>query len=924
MKTLVFLSFFIGGFLSYSQTTVIQGTVLDQNGQPVPGANIVIQGKAIGTVTDFDGNFVLDTSEEPPFTIVVSSIGFVSGMAQVTQNKQTISVTLNETETQLDEVVISASRTPERILESPVTVERMDAKTIKNVAAPSFYDALQNLKGVDINTSSLTFQSINTRGFAAFANTRFMQLVDGMDNASPALNFPLGNLLGMSELDVNTVELLPGASSALYGANAFNGIMFMTSKNPFNYQGISSYAKVGMTSSDNAGDNRFYDVGIRAAYAFSDKVAGKASVSLMDGTDWYATDYQDYDNPGFTRTNPDYNGLNIYGDEVATTLDFDELAAGALPIPVATDFGSARVSRTGYEERDLMDYDAQSLKADFALHIRPMANDFEIILNSKLGRGNTIYQGGNRYSIKDFFMQQHRLEVKNDNFFVRAYLTAEKAGNSYDSRFAAINLNRTWKPDQQWFEEYVGGFVGYLAGQGIFAPTDEQKAQAHAAARKTADTGRLVPGTPQYSSALSAVTTNPDLATGSRFQDNSKLYHIDGNYNFSHLTMDFADIMVGGSWREYSLNSGGTIYTDTNGPIIYNEYGAYLQLQKKMLEERLKFTGSMRYDKSQFFDGFVSPRVSFVYALDENKNHNVRASYQSGFRNPTTQDLFIGLNLGSAILVGSAPENLDRYTSPDLLLSTQGSIITGQSTVQLTGRDAYTNAFDRTSVQAGNPEPIVTDLVKPEKVTAYEVGYRGILGKLNIDFNTYYNSYDDFIATKIVLVPKYGQAGDNSLSLLALQNGDFQPFQTYTNSRADISSYGAGLGLSTQWQGFDVGVNYTYAKMDFDESSDPGFEPGFNTPEHKVKASVGKQDLFKNFGFNVDWRWNDYFLWQSSFADGYLPSRNIIDAQINYRVPKIKSTFKLGGSNIFGENYVSAPGAGTVGAQYYVSWIIIQ
>ena len=73
----------------------------------------------------------------------------------------------------------------------------------------------------------MTFQSVNTRGFATFANTRFVQLVDGMDNSTPALNFPIGNLVGMNEVDVQSVELLPGAASALYGANAFNGILFM-------------------------------------------------------------------------------------------------------------------------------------------------------------------------------------------------------------------------------------------------------------------------------------------------------------------------------------------------------------------------------------------------------------------------------------------------------------------------------------------------------------------------------------------------------------------------------------------------------------------------------------------------------------------------------------------------------------------------
>ena len=130
------------------------------------------------------------------------------------------------------------------------------------------------------------------------------------------------------------------------------------------------------------------------------------------------------------------------------------------------------------------------------------------------------------------------------------------------------------------------------------------------------------------------------LSTGSKFQDASKYYHADGNYNFSHLT-DFADIQLGGSYRRYSLNSSGTIYTDLDGPIEYSETGVYTQIQKELeLNENLdlKLTGSVRYDKSELFDGFFSPRLSAGFTV--NRNHNIRGSVQTGFRNPTTQDLF--------------------------------------------------------------------------------------------------------------------------------------------------------------------------------------------------------------------------------------------------------------------------------------------
>ncbi|MEJ6623610.1 MAG: carboxypeptidase-like regulatory domain-containing protein, partial [Flavobacteriaceae bacterium] len=298
MKNLLLVLSLCLAFAGYSQTT-IKGTVVDSNSMPVPGANVVIDGKPIGTVTDFDGNFVLETSEIPPFTLKISSIGYSRSTARVTSNNQTISVTLNEANTMLDEIVISASRTPERIFESPVTVERFGIKEIKNTASVDFYDGLENLKGVDVNTNSLTFKSINTRGFATFANTRFMQLVDGMDNSTPALNFPIGNLVGMIETDVQSVELLPGASSALYGANAFNGILFMRSKSPFDYEGVSVSLKRGVTSQNASGsfgnpqNNPYTDVSIRLAKKFSDKFAAKVNVGYLKGTDWVANNVTD-------------------------------------------------------------------------------------------------------------------------------------------------------------------------------------------------------------------------------------------------------------------------------------------------------------------------------------------------------------------------------------------------------------------------------------------------------------------------------------------------------------------------------------------------------------------------------------------------------------------------------------------------------
>ena len=394
IKKILLLAFVVFGSAAMFAQTTITGTVNDaKTGETLPGANIKVARKAVGTSTDFDGNFVLQVTDTPPFTIEISMIGYQPAQVEITKDNQEVVVGLTENATSLDEIVVSASRTPERIMESPVTIERMDSRAIKNTSAPSFYDGLENLKGVDVNTNSLTFKSVNTRGFATFANTRFMQLVDGMDNSSPALNFALGNLLGMSELDVKTVELLPGASSALYGANAFNGIMFMTSKSPFDDQGISLSYKDGLTSQDAAGDNKFYDVNIRMAYAFSEKFAAKATLSYLDGTEWFATDYRNTFDGAYTsgdrNTDRNYDGLNVYGDEVSTNIKgvAETLESmGIFPNGAAALIPSETISRTGYDEKDLMSYNARSVKFGASLNYRPFGDDrLEIIWNSKYG-----------------------------------------------------------------------------------------------------------------------------------------------------------------------------------------------------------------------------------------------------------------------------------------------------------------------------------------------------------------------------------------------------------------------------------------------------------------------------------------------------------------------------------------------------------
>ncbi|MDQ4141921.1 MAG: carboxypeptidase-like regulatory domain-containing protein, partial [Bacteroidota bacterium] len=628
----------------FAQTMVtVAGQVTDAKSQePLAGVSIYVKGKVIGTITDKQGNFSLTTNTLTPFTLNFSFVGFQAQELNITESRSDISIALAEQAVLGQEVVVTASRVEESILKSPVSIEKMDLLAIRETPAANFYDALQNLKSVDMVTSSMGFKVVNTRGFMSTNNPRFVQFIDGMDNQAPGLNVPVGNMVGLSDLDVQSVEIVPGAASALYGPNAFNGILSMTSKNPFDFQGLSAMGRVGVNHINDpvASIHPLYEGMVRYAKAFNNRFAFKVNLSYSKALDWHASSNENVDL--FTRAtlgnnmenNPAYNALNVYGDEVVASLP---IGFGGAPV---------RVARTGYNEEDLVDYNTFSLKGDVALHYR-LTENLEAIYHYKYGQGTAVYMGGNRYAIKDFTLQQHKAELKGANFFVRSYATLENAGNSYDSRFLAYNINRTWKSDQQWFADYANAYQGAAAMDG-YAPAN------HSEARRYADQGRFLPGTAEFDREKDRLANTPDFRKGAKFKDQTKLYHTEGQIDFSKWTKKIADVQIGGNYRLYDLDSDGTIFSDTTGnDITIYEYGAYLQTIKNLFGDKLKITGSLRYDKNENFKARLTPRASAVLTLAE--NHNFRASFQTGFRNPTTQDQFIFLNVGQAILVGGAP-----------------------------------------------------------------------------------------------------------------------------------------------------------------------------------------------------------------------------------------------------------------------------
>lgn len=936
---------------TFAQSPVtVTGKVTDQEtGEPLVGVNILQQGTLNGTITNFDGQFTLKVNDQPPFTLIFSSVGYQRKPVEISSISQAdnLKVTLSEAYIMRDEVVVSASRVEESILESPVTIEKMGILDIRQTASDNYYKAIGNLKGVDVSSSSINFQIINARGFNSTGNTRFMQLIDGMDTQAPALNFPIGNLNGPSELDVESVELIPGASSALYGPNAFNGVLLINSKSPFMYQGLSAMAKIGVNHIGNTGADPapMYEGSIRYAKAFNNRVAFKVNFSYSQAEDWHGTNFDDLATqrqPDSFTFNPGADLVHTYGDAAAVPLP---LVGFSLESTIRNmglgdymgDIPNTVVARTPYEEQYLVDYGAENFKANAALHYR-LTDRLEAIYNFNYGYGTSVYTGANRYSLKNFNISQHKLELRGTNFFLRGYTTQERSGDSYIADFSALLINREWalanagllnpatgetepgvnlsQGDGIWFGTYTLNYLGYLAGNGIApgAANPQQQMSAHQAARNAADAGRYAPGSPEFNRAKERYQGNV-IPNGSKFDDATNLYHFEGQYDLAS-EIDFLDVQVGGSYRLFELNSNGTIFADSAGnDITIAEYGGYVQASKKVLEDKLKLIGSLRYDKNENFEGQFNPRIAAVYTVAD--DHNFRLSYQTGFRIPTTQAQHINLNVGAFRILGGLPQYAEAYNVYDNAYNMDAVNQFISSVADAGTTSAVLNPTLLQQLETGRV--LSLDPVIPEKVRSYEIGYKSLINnKLDIDLVYYYNQYQDFIA----LTQVRKAAGDisvNPINALTLLSGNpDNTFQVYTNMDRQVSSQGAALGLNYGLpKGYTIGGNYNWNK--FNDNLGEGFLNDFNTPEHKVNLMFGNRKLLDKLGFNVTWRWQDAFMWESSFAIGKVESFQTVDAQLSYKFDNLKTILKVGGSNIFNNKYTFNYGGPTIAGIYYVS-----
>jgi iron complex outermembrane recepter protein len=920
----------------------ISGQINDNDTkEPLPGVNVLVKGTVAGTSTNANGQFTLRTRLKIPFTLVFSSVGYQQQEYQVNELGSKLSIAL-VTQTMLgQEVVVTASRVEESILKSPVAIEKLDIRAIKDSPAPSFYDALENVKGVQMTTSSLTFKVPNTRGFNIPNNFRFMQLVDGVDMQAATLGVPLGNAIGPTELDIASIEITPGAASALYGMNAINGMANLLTKSPFLHQGLSFYHKTGLNHVDGIDHpaSVLTETAVRYARAYNNKWAFKINGSYMQGIDWRANTTTDQNpnslntaNPRFPElsgeNNPAYDAWNKYGDE-------NNNAVTISGVQYQGQNQTFLVRRTGYWERDILNPRVDNLKFDASLHYR-VNEKAELSYGYRVGKMDGVFQRGNKIQLDNVVVQNHRLELKGANYFVRSYMSVENTGNSFNAKPMADNLDITGGgSNAEWGAKFRTALQSELN-----AGTD--LATAMQRARQLADQGRPEPGTPAFDQLRTTIRgiNNWDhgkiipgapATGGALLTQRSRMYHADAQWDLSDR-ISFANLLVGADARIYEVIPDGNNFVDFSRPVdertqpggnnvYYKKYGAFGQLTRLLLKDQLKLTGSLRVDYNPEFTPTLNPRVAAVYTLAE--KHNFRASFQNGFRFPALFEALSYVNNGNVRRVGGLSfinEGLGYLDNSYTLASVNAfnAAVNRDVTAGATPAEAALNNRNLLEITSLSP-------TRPERINSFEIGYKSVLldNKLVIDIDAYTNEYSGFLGQVEVAVPQNNavRVGTNEavVSMLASNRTQQTRYRVYTNAKNTYTNYGTALGLTYNfYRKFTLSGNVSYNTIASNKERDI-FVTAFNTPEWVTNISFGNRELTPNFGFNVVWRWQDSFLWESPLANGLIPAYSTVDAQVTYRVPQLKTTVKAGGANIFNRRYIQYAAGPTIGGLYYVA-----
>jgi outer membrane receptor for ferrienterochelin and colicins len=760
-------------------TSAVRGRVVEKaNRAPVAGATVVLIGTSFAALTEADGSYVIDGVPPGSYQVQVASYQGASANIELRPGQTAaIDLAVEVSDFAGEVVVVTGTRSPEKLFDAPLTVESISEEDMKRSGGTSYLSALAGVKGIDFADAGIGEQRISARGFTTQFNSRMLSMLDGRMAQIPGNGLPQGNFLPTSQLDMKAIEVVIGPASALYGPNAHTGVINVITKTPWDESGAAMAVRGGTQS--------LMDGAIRLAGTAADDFGWKLNAQYMRAED-------------FT---PDRDATTHY-------------------------YGTSQF------EGDLVhDYKVESLKADASVYYRFDDWYAKASYGFSENDGFSLTNAG-RNHIRDWRIQYQNAQLSHPNWYAQVTRTTSNAGGTYQlNRLAAIAEMRAMNAE---------------------------------------------PVTPE---ALDPI--RDDI----RFIDKSQM--IDSEVQHREIFFGVSTA-IGAQWRLYMPSSEGSYLADAGGEdISAMEVGGYIQLDKSVLDDRLRLVGAVRFDDHTNYSGQVSPKASLVYALAP--RHKVRLAYNRAFKSPTILENYL---LISNILLG----NRNGFTIRD---------------------------------GAGNVLAEI-DGLEPEQVNAVEVGYKGAIGRLLfIDAVAYQSWYQNFISPLTqVANPANGTFGYHADGTLVAAGTPVEgTLFTYSNfGQAKVR--GADIGLDIY--PLDHVTLSTSASVielvDFKSDDELQNDLLLNVSTLKLKGGITVQNLgFDDYFVRLDGRFHNAYrfasgYWNSGtfYDDGKVPARFVADLTIGYVISPYGLSLRAHVMNLLDNRTVDVLGAPTPRRLFYL------
>ncbi len=388
-----------------AQAGTISGKVTDaSSGRSIENSQIQAQaagGLSYGAISGADGTFRVVNLPDGSYTVTVRALGYQQRVFAAQRPGATITAALVERTTQLNQTVVTASRSrPEKALDAPASISVITSEQITERPAITITDHLRNSPGVDINKGGIVQANVVARGFNNAFSGSMLMLQDYRFAGVPSLRVNVPFLMTGTNEDIDRMEVLLGPASALYGPNSSNGVLHVITKSPFNSQGT--------TISVDGGERSIIRTGLRHAGKLNDKLAYKVSGEYMQGKDW---EYNDQAEPiKFPSTN------------------------------------NVPVSRRDQINR--RDFDLQRMTGEARVDVRPTQNSEAITTfgYTKVGSGIELTGANGSSQIKNWTYMNIQQRFRWNRLFAQAFLNNSNAGNDTSTSDKGTYLLRSGQP----------------------------------------------------------------------------------------------------------------------------------------------------------------------------------------------------------------------------------------------------------------------------------------------------------------------------------------------------------------------------------------------------------------------------------------------------------------------------------------------